>query len=204
MEVEPKSLNLINDLRKLIPLNVRAFTHYALGGGGEFTEDDLSMGDRERLLELTSNSYDPGRLSYEDYMMASDPVKYQPHKQEDVFSHSDINEYLGSLDITDPYYNLATSIGGASYEKDNKGVLQVKDNYGFWRDKSRLDDPESLSEGIMNVIDYAKDVPVYGYGMSGQSEEELTNPKRKLWSILHYMGDQLKHSSKPIGVDLNI
>ena len=41
MEVEPKSLNLINDLRKLTPLNVRALSDFALGGGGEVTAGDL-------------------------------------------------------------------------------------------------------------------------------------------------------------------
>jgi len=210
MEVEPKSLNLINDLRKLIPLNVRALSDFALGGGGEFTEDDLSMGDRERLLELTSNSVKPGRIGYEDYMMASDPVQYQPHKQEDVFGWADRNKFLGSLDITDPYYNLATFLGQAGYKKDKEGILNITDSFDFNEGAGGVASKYANAfedgpvEGIMNIAKYFKDSPSYSWGLTGQSDEDRKNLFRRLYSTLRYAGGQFMDTSKPIGVDIKI
>ena len=202
MEVEPKSLNLINDLRKLIPLNVRALSDFALGGGGEFTEDDLSMGDRERLLKLASNSIEPGKISYEDYMLASNPEKYK-----DGITNEDVDEYLGKLDVTDPYYNLATFLGNATYKKNKEGILNVTDSFDFnegTKGPSRKYADafeEGPIEGIMNLVKYFKDTPSYGFGMSG---EDKNNFLKKLYSTMRYAGGQLMDKSEPIGVDLKI
>ena len=46
---EPKSLNLINDLRKLIPLNVRAMSDFALGGGGQKGVESLLQKMKEEI-----------------------------------------------------------------------------------------------------------------------------------------------------------
>ena len=202
---EPKSLNLINDLRKLIPLNVRAMSDFALGGGGEFTEKDLSMGDKERLLGLASNSINPGKITYEDYMRASDPEKY-----EGKISHKDREEYLGSLDITDPYYNLATFLGQAAYNKDDEGNLNIVDSFDFnegTKGPARTyanafeDGPV---EGIMKLVDYFEDPPSFGFGMSGQSDEERKKFLRRLYSTIRYAGGQLMDKSEPIGVNIKI
>ncbi len=199
---EPKSLNLINDLRKLIPLNVRAMSDFVSGGGGEFTEDDLSMGDRERLLELASNSIEPGKITYKDYMRASNPEKYK-----DKISSEDVDEYLGSLDITDPFYNLATFLGQAAYKKDDEGILNIVDSFDFnegTKGPSRKYEDafeEGPVEGIMNLVKYFKDTPSYGFGMSGEDKNNLL---KKLYSTMRYAGGQLMDKSEPIGVDIKI
>ena len=199
---EPKSLNLINDVRKLIPLNVRAMSDFVLGGGGEFTEKDLSMGDKKRLLGLASSSINPGKITYEDYMRASDPEKYGGK-----ISHKDRDEYLGSLDITDPYYNLATFLGQAAYNKDDEGILNIVDSFDFnegTKGPSRKYSDafeEGPVEGIMNLVKYFKDTPSYGFGMSG---EDKNNFLKKLYSTMRYAGGQLMDISEPIGVDIKI
>ena len=163
------------------------------------------MGDKKRLQGLASDSINPGKITYEDYMRASDPEKYGGK-----ISHKDREEYLGSLDITDPYYNLATFLGQAAYNKDDEGNLNIVDAFDFnegTKGPARTyanafeDGPV---EGIMKLVDYFEDPPIFGFGMSGQSDEERKNFLRRLYSTIRYAGGQLMDKSEPIGVDIKI
>lgn len=127
-EAESRKTNPIEDLKNLIPANMRQFVYDMAGGKEDFTEDDLSASDKDLFREIISNAAADGRdyIDYEDYGI-------------DSFNRPFMEN------ITDPRYNLKTLVGRGNFEVDDAGDLILTDKYDF-----NVNDPLSGSEYAVN------------------------------------------------------
>jgi len=127
-KTESKKTNPIEDLKNLIPANMRQFVYDMAGGKEDFTEDDLSASDKDLFKEIISNAAADGRdyIDYEDYGI-------------DSFNRPFMEN------ITDPRYNLKTLVGRGNFNIDDAGDLILTDKYDF-----NVNDPLSGSEYAVN------------------------------------------------------
>ena len=201
-----KSLNLINEVRKSFPPNVRAYVYSMLGGDKEFTEKDLSESYLNTLRKLAANSIDPGVIDYLDYLKETDPTTYERYlKSLDTTmgnKHKYADSFLGNVNIADKNYNLATLLGQAGYTKNKDGDLVITDTFNFNDAGKRAREPD-FKEKILQLADYFRNPPSYsGYGVYKNNDPSLTT---KLYSTARKAAQMFGPGNKkgmPIKINL--
>jgi hypothetical protein len=137
-----------------VPVNIRQYLHTIFGGKNppkleDFSESDLAAIRRAVEYQIAQTGKTQGEIGYGDYRQDRSIAVEDPHAG-----------FLEMLyrSFTDPAYRMETTLGMAQYKVNDKGEIEVSDQYDFNAPRGRAEqyvDKKGLALGLLDAYSNA-------------------------------------------------